>query len=426
MEDGLIAMAVVAALALLGAVVLALYYERARRSALAAVDRSREWSTIVEQGNDALLVIDIGNGRVLGTNARACELLRHDRAALLRATIFELCPQELLMRCSERIAEVWEKRGWIFDDIPLLDATGTAIDVECSARVNAFGGRPAIFLYVRDVRERKRLQARIMEQSEELRRRNRDMLDSIQCAQRIQKAMVPDIAAWGAAPPEHFVLFQPRDIVSGDFHWFARRDGLLLAAAADCTGHGVPGALMSMVGATLLNSIVNERGHCAPEKILDQLREGVIAAVGRDSFGAGSHGMDIGLIVLDPRTRILRFAGAQLPCLIARNSGGAVEWIELEPDRMPVGQHPAELRPFSARELRLLPGDSVYLFTDGVADQFGGPDRRRFGKARVRSLIEGVIAQDLSRQRAAIAQAIADWRNNGDQTDDMLMIGLRA
>jgi PAS domain S-box-containing protein len=380
----------------------------------------------VEQGNDTLLVVDIVDGRVLCTNARAAELLGRTREALLKTTIFELCPREMLALCAERIAEVWEKRGWIFDDVPLLNAAGAAIDVECSARVSVFSGRPAIFLYVRDVRERKRLQARIAEQSEELRRRNRDMLDSIQCAQHIQKAMVPDTTVWGAAAPEHFVLFQPRDIVSGDFHWFARHDGLLLAAAADCTGHGVPGALMSMVGATLLNSIVNEGRNSAPEKILEQLREGVIAAVGRDGYGAGSHGMDIGLVVYDPGTHRLRFAGAQLPCLIARATGGTVQWIELEPDRMPIGQHPKQLLPFTAREVQLHPGDGVYLFTDGVVDQFGGPDRKRFGRTRVRALIEGVLDRDMATQREAIAQAIAQWRDQADQTDDLLMIGLRA
>ena len=419
MEAGLIAAITLAALFLIGAVVMAVFHERAQQRVRMADDRNRELEMIVEQSNDALLTIDIGDGRVHGANARAGELLGMDRPSLLAATIFNLCPPAALARCAERIAEVWEKRGWIFDDVPLMTASGEALAVECSARVSAFNGRPAIFLYVRDIRERLRLRA-------EIDRKNRDLLDSIRYAERIQKAMVPDSTVWGRGAPEHFVFFRPRDVVSGDFHWFACRDGILLAAAADCTGHGVPGALMSMIGATLLNTIVNERGISDPAQVLGALREGVAKAMGQEPYGVDANGMDVALVAYDPMSGALRFAGAQLPCVLVKRNALGIELLELAADRMPVGQHVRQNEPFTLRETHLHPGDALYLFTDGVPDQFGGPRRKRFSRAQLRTLLQEVNALPMSEQLALIDRRLSEWRGEEEQTDDMLLIGLRA
>ena len=419
MEAGLIATIALAALFLVGAVVLAVMHERAQQRVRSSEDRNRELELIVEQSNDALLVIDIGDGHVLGANARAGELLGRGRPALLAATIFDLCPPAALARCAERIAEVWERRGWIFDDVPLLTTAGEEVAVECSARVSAFNGRPAIFLYVRDIRERLRLRA-------EIDRKNRDLVDSIRYAERIQKAMVPDPSAWGDGAPEHFVFFRPRDVVSGDFHWFASRNGILLAAAADCTGHGVPGALMSMIGATLLNTIVNERGINDPAQVLGALREGVAKAMGSEPYGVDANGMDVALIAYDPSNGLLRFAGAQLPCMLVKSTPAGAELLELAADRMPIGQHVKQHVPFTLRETRLQRGDALYLFTDGVPDQFGGPRRKRFTRAQLRTLLQEIGPLSMNEQLAVIDRRLTEWRGDEEQTDDMLMIGLRA
>lgn len=419
-------LAAVAALLVVGLLIMAVRAERLRVLSLRSERRREELEAIVDKATDAMLVIDIGNGAVLDANARTVELLGRTRGALLAESIFTLCPKERLHACAERVAEAWEKRGSLFDDVPLLHNDGSAIDVECSARVLPYRGRPAIFLQLRDVRERKRLQARVAEQNEELRRRNRDMLDSMACAGTIQRALVPDSSVWGSDAPEHAVLFEPRDIVSGDFHWFAARDGRLLAAAADCTGHGVPGALMSMIGATLLNTIVNERGITSPASILNELRSEVIKAMASGSYGVDAHGMDIGLIAYDPRNAQLTFSGAQLGCWIARTGNDGTDWIELNADRMPVGVHPRQGHPFTERTVQLRAGDAVYLFTDGVVDQFGGPASKRFGKARLRALLEGHDRLSMQDRCARVQGALREWRGDADGTDDRLLIGLRA
>ena len=427
MEAGLNATVITAVLFLAAAVVLALHAGRSQRHARRAEQRRDELEVMVEQANDALLVVDIGNGAVLSANARAAELLMMTSGQMRSSSIFTLCPKESLDRCAERIAEAWEQRGLIFDDVPLRTARGEVVPVECSARVNALNGRPAIFLYVRDIRERLRMQAEIAAQRAELERSNRDMLDSIHYARTIQKALVPDTTAWGPERPDHFVLYQPRDIVSGDFPWFTSKDGLLFAAAADCTGHGVPGALMSMIGTTLLDTIVNERGLSEPAEILHALREGIMRAMDAEQGDVvGAHGMDIAVIAFAPRSLRMHFAGAQMPCLIARQSGGSTHLIELEPDRIPVGRHPRQHESFTSRSIQLLPGDAVYLFTDGLPDQFGGPRGRRFSKANVRALLQELHPLGMEQQRELVARRLFEWRGDHDQTDDLLMVGLRA
>jgi serine phosphatase RsbU (regulator of sigma subunit) len=273
--------------------------------------------------------------------------------------------------------------------------------------------------------------------TDEIARKNEDIMASINYAERIQSAILPSEAALGAHLPEHFVLFKPRDVVSGDSYWFARvvdpatKRPKLVLAAIDCTGHGVPGAFMSMIADTLLNSIVISHGLLAPEKVLDQLRLGVGQAL-RQGETRNSDGMEIGLCVLDLEARQVTFAGARLPLVYVQYTPGEVPRLhEIKGEKIEIGGPENHQRDhhFGAHTLSL-PADKttiLYLFSDGFQDQFGGPQNKKFMATRFRQLLAQVSTLPLAEQHQALQQAIGQWMAQGQQpqVDDILVIGVR-
>src|SRR6185312_12586270 len=217
----------------------------------------KSFQNIFQHTNDALLLIDILDGRIEYANIGAQEMLGYPMEELLQKTIFDIHSKEQLTRSSEVIATVYEQKGLIYTDLPFVSASGEKIDVECSAKVEDFGGKVVIFISARDIRERLRLQAQIKKQSEIIEQKNKDLIDSITYAKNIQHAILPSDSAMQEGFPEMFVLYIPKDIVSGDFYWYnnvklstsnklANEGGRVeVIAAVDCTGHGVPGAFMS-------------------------------------------------------------------------------------------------------------------------------------------------------------------------------------
>jgi serine phosphatase RsbU (regulator of sigma subunit) len=269
----------------------------------------------------------------------------------------------------------------------------------------------------------------------EIARKNDDIMASINYAERIQSAILPSSAALGAHLPEHFVLFRPRDVVSGDSYWFAKvpdpasgRPKLVLAAI-DCTGHGVPGALMSMIADTLLNSIVVGHGLLDPAQVLDQLRQGV-GQVLRQGETRNSDGMEIGLCVLDPEARQVTFAGARLPLVYAQCAPGGVPTLhEIRGDKIEIGgpENHQRAHHFRAHTLPLPPDQKtvLYLFSDGFQDQFGGPNNKKFMANRFRQLLLDVCQLSPAEQQAAIGQALDHWQGQHPQVDDILVLGVQ-
>jgi hypothetical protein len=213
--------------------------------------------------------------------------------------------------------------------------------------------------------------ADIVAQKEVIEEKNKDITDSINYAQKIQEAILPSDEEITNALPEHFVLFKPKDIVSGDFYWFSERDGKALIIAADCTGHGVPGAFMSMIGNSLLNEIVNEKGATQPAEILQKLKEGVIKSLSQTGeAGTQKDGMDIAMCGFDLENNEVEFSGAYNPLFRIRNG----ELEETRSDRMPIGIYADDGgKVFTNYTLKMEKGDVYYIFTDGFVDQFGGP-----------------------------------------------------
>lgn len=253
--------------------------------------------------------------------------------------------------------------------------------------------------------------------------RNKDILDSINYAKRIQEAILPPPAVVRSLFPHSFVLYKPKDIVCGDFYWFEEKGGKKMFAAVDCTGHGVPGAFMSVVGYNHLNQAVNEMGLTKPSDILDQMNRNVTATL-RQSYEESSvrDGMDLALVAIDPASMTLEFAGANNPVWLIRNS----ELIEIKGDKFPVGFFLGEeLKKFTNHTIKLQSGDSVYVFSDGFEDQFGGEKGKKFMSRRLKQLLQENQHLPMEQQLIELENTFESYRGNHEQVDDICMIGVK-
>jgi len=248
------------------------------------------------------------------------------------------------------------------------------------------------------------------------------ILDSIHYAERIQSAILPPVQILKEQLSDHFILFKPRDIVSGDYYWAREKDQKLLIAVADCTGHGVPGGFLSMLGISSMNEIVNRSSLLDPGKILEQLRAVVIASMHQTgSRDEAQDGIEIALCVIDVKKKSLVYAGANRPLYLVRN--GEVQHIR--PDRMPIGIYEQEALPFTNHSIKLKKGDSLYLFSDGYVDQLGGPLRKTFRAINFRKLLLEIQDRPMEKQKEILVKKMALWQGEVEQIDDVLVMGIK-
>lgn len=256
----------------------------------------------------------------------------------------------------------------------------------------------------------------------EIQRQNRRLRESINYAKRIQGAIIPNQAMVKRLLPDSFILYKPRDIVSGDFPWFTQVHGEIFMAAVDCTGHGVPGALLSLVGHFLLNDIVRSRKIADVGKILDLLDECVSTTLHPDEATGSRDGMDISLCKINRERRTVDYAGAHRPLYVVRS--GVLEVVK--GNKFPIGGGIFKNQTsFTNNTLELKAGDSIFFCTDGYCDQFGGPEGRKFGTKRLRELIEEIHHLPMSKASQVFESRWLDWKGDWNQTDDVLLIGAK-
>lgn len=268
----------------------------------------------------------------------------------------------------------------------------------------------------------------IVKQKEVIEYKNRNITDSINYAKRIQEAILPAKDLMRSRFPESFILYRPKDIVAGDFYWFAEKEGKFVVAACDCTGHGVPGAFMSLISYSLLNEVLLEKHFDNPASALDTMKKGIIKSLGQTGQeGEQKDGMDMSLITLEVKLQgnkpanILSFAGANNPIYLIRKGG----LIELTADKMPIGIYLGMEKPFTNKEMILEPGDTIYLFSDGYADQFGGKQGKKFTKKRYKELLLSIQHESMSRQKDILERTMDEWLGEQQQIDDVLVMGIR-
>ena len=263
-----------------------------------------------------------------------------------------------------------------------------------------------------------------MQQRDEIAHHEQEIMDSIYYAKRIQTAIMPTMDTISAVLPEYFILFRPRDIVSGDFYYFKHVNHYAVMVAADCTGHGVPGAFMSMLGSAYINEIVvNSQDGISSGRMLDLLRSSVIESLKQTGkVDEAKDGMDIAVCILDLDTRHLQFSGAFNPMFLVRD--GVLE--EYRADRMPIGIFDLVNVGFTTYDVDAQPGDIVYIFSDGYASQFGGKNGKKFMSSRFKKLLEDVSAESMPRQKELLEDKIDAWMGTEyNQVDDILVIGFK-
>jgi len=286
-----------------------------------------------------------------------------------------------------------------------------------------YGGLALVFVFAGFMYNRFRITKKqkgiIEEQKLMVEEKQKEILDSITYAKRIQKAILPSGKLLNSTLPEHFVLYRPKDIVAGDFYWMEKKGDLIYLAACDCTGHGVPGAMVSVVCNNALNRAVREYGIKEPSKILDQTRELVIAEFEKSDEDV-KDGMDISLCSLNLKTNILEWSGANNPLWIIRD----LAIMETKPDKQPIGRY-LDAKPFSNHHIQLQQGDQIYLFTDGYSDQFGGDKGKKFKLSNLQKLLIELNGQPMNKQSQFLNLKFEEWKGNLEQVDDVCVIGIR-
>lgn len=259
-------------------------------------------------------------------------------------------------------------------------------------------------------------------QKMELELKDRDITDSLIYAQRIQEALLPSESYFRKHFADSFILFKPKNIVSGDFYWIGEKGDKIFVVAADCTGHGVPGALMSMIGLEIVEKTINEDNIETPSKILAVMNKGLEKTFSREK-NIGTiirDGMDIGLCVIDIKRKKVEYAGAFLPLYIIRDDS----LTEINADKVIIGMNPDAI-PYTDHEMDLKDDDIFYIFSDGYVDQFGGSENKKFMYRRFRYLLLTIHNFPVDDQKAILEENLKTWMGNNEQVDDIMVIGFR-
>jgi len=293
-----------------------------------------------------------------------------------------------------------------------------------------------VYAYIQKRKDNKKItekNAQILEANEELTvlneaisKQNNEIVDSINYAQRIQSAMLPPETYISELLDEVFILYKPRDIVSGDFYWIKKVNQYIIMAAADCTGHGVPGAFMSMLGISFLNEIVQRREITQANQVLNELRYQVKQSLRQHGQPDESKdGIEMAICIIDEKNRIMQFSGAFNPLYLIRDEQGKPELTEIKADRMPLGYYQGKDKPFTNHDIKLEIGDTFYIFSDGYMDQKGGPDNKKFMSKNFKNLLLEIHEQPMYDQKKILDKTLSDWMGNNSQIDDILVVGVR-
>jgi|GEM_PF-107809 len=324
---------------------------------------------------------------------------------------------EVLDSWADIIKEVLTKNQKINLDMDFPSIMGERVmQVNAIPEYNDHNNMESVLLVSHDITERKIIELEISQKS-------RKITESINYAKRIQEAILPNNGLMRQYLPQSFILYKPRDVVSGDFPWFLQKGDDIFIAAVDCTGHGVPGALISLIGFFLLNNIVNIHQADSPGEILDMLDEEVTRTLRQDESDASSKdGMDISLCKINKKKMQMEYAGAHRPLYYVSDD----QLLEIKGNKFPIGGAQYKNRThFTNTVINYKPDDAVFLFSDGFPDQFGGAKNKKFSPRRIRDIIQDNQDKDLDQMHKIMEEEFEKWRGNNKQTDDVLMIGIK-
>ncbi len=265
------------------------------------------------------------------------------------------------------------------------------------------------------------LEKKVIERTKLIEQQKVNITDSIHYASRIQSALLPPNEELDRLLPSYFILNKPKDIVSGDYYWVSNKNNSIIVALADCTGHGVPGAFMSILGINFLNEIVNTTEEIIANEILNKLRGHLIKSLRQTGEkDEAKDGMEMALCVVDFGNKKLQYSGAFRPLYLLRNG----ELTEFKGDNMPIGIYYDINVPFRNNEMQFKENDIIYMFSDGYVDQLGGPDRKTYKSKKFKQLLINIHQKPLHEQKVILEQEYDQWKRDIEQTDDMLVMGI--
>jgi serine phosphatase RsbU (regulator of sigma subunit) len=274
----------------------------------------------------------------------------------------------------------------------------------------------------RNYRRKVKTNELLARQKDEIEIQNKNLNISINYAERIQSAMFPSSCNLAPQLFDYFILFRPLDIVSGDYYWFKNHNNSIFIAAADCTGHGIPAAFMSILGLTFLNELVNNSAKINANEVLTRLRDHIIRTLHQKNNNKSTRdGMEMALFIIDLEKNKLQFSGARRPLYMIRDS----QLTEFSGDKMPLGINDDRDTPFTNTEVEFRRNDIVYLFSDGYVDQIGGPDRKTFKSKRFKELLLSSSHLPLKKQKEVLETTLDEWKADIEQIDDILVIGIK-
>jgi PAS domain S-box-containing protein len=385
-------------------------------------ERFRKLSEVTQEG-----LLFLNDNIIKDTNSILIKMLGYERIEELLNTHY------INLIAPKYRFEIEEKKiltdGFTHETIAVRK-NGESFPIEIQFRNVSYDNELMTVISIRDITEKKRTEKQLEEANRiaslvtELEKKNKDITASIEYAQRIQEAILPSDKLLGKGFLEHFVLYMPKDIVSGDFYWYAEKNEHSLIAAVDCTGHGVPGAFMSIIGSSNLNKIVIEQGITDPATILTELDKEVTQILKqREGNSQSRDGMDIALCSLNIFEKKLTFAGAMRPMYLFQKG----ELLEFKGSPFPIGgsfKFKKE-KTYTTYEMYLDEGDTLYIFSDGFPDQCGGPENRKYMSKQFKEFLLRLQPQNLETQQELIHQEFLNWKGNYKQMDDVLVIGLR-
>ncbi|HRG38705.1 MAG TPA: PAS domain S-box protein [Bacteroidia bacterium] len=388
------------------------------------VESENKYRKLIEEAGDVLYTSDV-QGNFTYINQRVNNLIEYAADELIGKHFSVL----IAPGWKEKVTEIYlnqfkNKIPETTMEFPILTKSGKEKWVEqiviMQMKRDLIMGFQCI---VHDITERKNASLLLENQKKIIEQKNRDILDSINYAKRIQDVIFPPDELIKELLPESFILFKPKDVIGGDFYWLEKFNEKTFIAAVDCTGHGVPGALLSIIGYNLLSKSINEHGNTQPNDILNELSIGINKTLHKSIDNPTlKDTMDIALCSID-KENVLEYAGAHNSLYLVRNG----ELTEIPADRFPVGiVLEGKFQKFKNHRLQLYRGDTIYLFSDGYADQFGGPDGKKLKYGQFRNILISIHTLPIKEQKSELNKKFEEWKfTNKDQTDDILIIGIK-
>jgi len=376
---------------------------------------------ILEKLN-ALVVVLNSNGNAEYVSKSAGQLLGYDPAQLIGSNWWEVTrfskPEG--ERTKNKILALLRKSTNSAETFEHLFKTAYGGQKWIRWNVSYLNGEQIIGIGY-DVTDKKQQEKQLLERNVKLQQQNKEIKDSIFYAQRIQQNSLQSAEYISSVFNQNFVLYKPKDIVSGDFYFFYQDEENKYAIAVDCTGHGVPGAMMSMVANSIIKEVLLNKKAKAVSQILYELDKELYKCINSYGTEINSDGMDLSIISVNKRTDRLHYAGAFRPMIIIRND----QVIELKASRYPLGFYSDVDKIFEEHVILLQPGDNLYLFTDGFIDQFGGEQNKKLNRKNFKELLRTAAEMPVSDQEAFLEYSLNNWKQEEEQTDDVLVIGIK-